>query len=797
MVHYISWFKELSRADIAVVGGKGANLGEMTGAGLPVPPGFVVTVDAYHTFIERSGLRGFIADALAAVNVDDSATLRATARAIQARFSEARIPEDVCTALTDAFTQLRATVGESLRMAVRSSATMEDTAQASFAGMNRSFLNVLDREQLAARVKDVWASLYAPRVIFYRYKLGLPGDPEIAVIVQQMIDADKSGVAFSVHPASGNPNLIVIEGAYGFGEAVVSGQVEPDTYEVAKADLTMTDVRVGHKSFMLTRDEHGGTLRVELPPEQADSRVLTDQEVRQIADLVRRDEQHYGSPQDTEWALAGESLYMLQSRPVTGMLALSQGGAPAAEAPTEMPGRKLLHGLGASPGVVSGTARVVESAQEADALQPGEVLVAHATSPDWVPFMRRAVAIVTDSGGMTSHAAIVSRELRLPCIVGTREATTVLQTGMLITVDGTTGVVTQGRAAAQAPLASAGVATRSVASGAPIVIATQLMVNLAEPERAKDVAAMPVDGVGLLRAEFMLLTALAGEHPKRLLEAERTEEFVGRMAEQERLFAEAFFPRPVVLRSMDFRTNEFRGLQGGAEFEPHEENPMIGFRGVFRYVTEPALFQLELQAVKRVRMEFPNLHLMLPFVRTGSELEACKRLIDESGLTEQRDFQLWIMAEVPSVVYWLEDYARMGIHGVSIGSNDLTQLVLGIDRDSDVLAPLFDERDQAVTETIHAIISTCRRLGLHSSICGQAPSVYPDYAETLVRFGIDSISVNADVIDQTRANIAAAEQRILLNAARSKRTDRDHSDVGLARLRQHDGYDHARRHWSQ
>ncbi|MEX2314669.1 MAG: PEP/pyruvate-binding domain-containing protein, partial [Thermomicrobiales bacterium] len=430
----------------------------MTRAGLPVPPGFVVTADAHQAFVDQAGLRRFIADTLAAVNVDDSAALRSAARTIQGRISAVPMPDDVRTVLDAAFTQLRQKVGEHLRMAVRSSATMEDTAQASFAGMNRSFLNVLDQEQLEARVKDVWASLYGSRVIFYRRKLGLLGEPEIAVIVQQIIDADKSGVAFSVHPATGDPSLIVIEGAYGFGEAVVSGQVEPDTYEVAKADLAVKNVRVGHKTFMLTRDEHGGTLRVDLPPERADSRVLTDQEAGLIADLVRRDEQHYGSPQDTEWAVAGERIYMLQSRPITGALTPGNGSASTAEGQVETLRRELLHGLGASPGVVSGPARVVESAQEADELRPGEVLIAQATSPDWVPFMRRAVAIVTDSGGITSHAAIVSRELRLPCIVGTRQATTVLKTGMLITVDGTTGVVTEGRVAVAAPHAPADVA---------------------------------------------------------------------------------------------------------------------------------------------------------------------------------------------------------------------------------------------------------------------------------------------------------------------------------------------------
>jgi pyruvate,water dikinase len=378
--------------------------------------------------------------------------------------------------------------------------------------------------------------------------------------------------------------------------------------------------------------------------------------------------------------------------------------------------------------------------------------------------MRRAAAIVTDSGGMTSHAAIVSREMGVPCVVGTRKATSILTDGMVVTVDASAGVVLEGRVESPREEQPAR-AVPLPAGAARVVTATKLMVNLGEPDMAADVAERPVDGVGLLRAEFMLLSAFQGVHPHRLIEQGRSDEFVERMVEQLRIFAQAFTPRPVIYRSTDFRTNEFRGLDGGDVYEPHEENPMIGLRGAYRYVRDPALFQLELDVLKRVRETLPNLQLMIPFVRTGSELRTCVALVKESGLMEQRDFQLWVMAEVPSIVHWLEEYATLGVHGVSIGSNDLTQLVLGVDRDNEALAPLFDERDRAVLATIRAIIAECRRLGLHSSICGQAPSIHPEYAETLVRMGIDSISVNPDAIEQTRYNIAAAEHRILLQSS--------------------------------
>jgi pyruvate,water dikinase len=769
MSTYVRGFEELGKGDVALAGGKGANLGELVHADLPVPPGFVVLASAYRAFVEQAGLQEPISQELAALDVRDRAALDAAAERLQARLREAPMPAAVRDELVAAYGELSARGGVAAELvAVRSSATMEDSELASFAGMNRSYLNVQGEDELAERVKDVWASLYSPRAIFYRQERGFGGAAEIAVVVQKMVQATRAGVAFSIDPASGDEQTLVIEAAYGLGEVVVSGEVEPDHYAVAKPDLSIQSVRLGHKAFLLTRDEQGGNRRLDLPPEQADSRVLTDEEIRRVAELVRRDEAHYQVPQDVEWAMENGHTYLVQSRPVT----TRAPATPATTAPAGPAERQaLVHGLAASPGVAVGSIRVVRAPAEGEALQPGDVLVAPMTSPDWVPFMRRAVAIVTDSGGMTSHAAIVSREMGIPCIVGAHDATAVLQDGMVVTVDATAGVVLAGRAAevTPGPAAPAPVASAPT-SAARLVTATKLLVNLGEPDKAHEVAALPVDGVGLLRAEFMLLTALQGTHPRRLVAEGRGEEFVARMAAQLHVFGQAFYPRPVIYRSMDFRTNEFRGLAGGEEYEPHEENPMIGFRGAYRYVRDPELFRLELQALRQVRADYPNLHLMIPFVRTGRELRACQRLVAEAGLMEQPDFQLWVMAEVPSVVYWLEEYARLGVAGASIGSNDLTQLVLGVDRDSEALAPLFDERDHAVMETIRAVIAECRRLGVRSSICGQAPSVYPEYAEALVRYGIDSISVTPDAIERTRYNIAAAEQRILLEGCRASRS---------------------------
>ena len=766
---YVRWFNELTKVDTPLVGGKGANLGELTRAGFPVPPGFVVTVDAYRRFADATGIADTIRQRLTTLVVDDPDELRLTSESIQSLVRGAAMPDDVRAELVSAYERMSANTGAGEEIvAVRSSGTVEDTAQFSFAGMFQSTLNVRGVDALVRAVKDCWASGFTARLLFYRAKQGLAGDLQIAAVVQKMVAAERAGVVFTVNPASNDATTLVIEGAWGLGEVVVLGEVTPDHFEVDKRTLAITSRTVAQKEFMLARDERTGeTVRLPLTMERASSPVLSDDEVKAIAELARRDEQHYGVPQDAEWAIEHGRLYLVQTRPITTLLERAKA-RPSSES-----GPVLVRGLGVGPGTASGPVRVLSSPNDASALQPGEILVAKMTSPDWVPLMRRAAAVVTDAGGMTSHAAIVSRELGIPCVVGTRLATTVLRTGMRVTVNARAGTIVEGEVVVPATSVPPNAMATDVRGGpvnaathGPLITGTRVYVNLGEPELAESVAARDVDGVGLLRAEFMLLSALGKTHPRVLLRDGRSEELVTRMTDALGRFAAAFAPRPVVYRATDFRSNEFRGLTGGEAFEPREENPMIGYRGCFRYTRERDLFALELRALKQVRERFPNLHLMIPFVRTGSEFRTCKRLIDESGLTADHTFQLWVMAEVPSVVSWLEEYVRLGVSGVSIGSNDLTQLVLGVDRDSEVLAPLFDERDRAVTSVIRAIIAECKRLGVTCSICGQAPSIHPEYAEMLVRFGIDSISVNPDAIESTRRNVAAAERRVLLEAAR-------------------------------
>jgi pyruvate,water dikinase len=754
-------FERLLRGDVDYAGGKGANLGELTAAGFPVPPGFVVGAPAYAEFCDANGLRERIGQRLADVDVERTEELEQAAREVREMVEAEPMPDGLASSIGDAYDRLAAGAGDpATPVAVRSSATAEDTESASFAGMNETMLNVRGRDAVLEAVRRCWSSLFGARTIYYRAKRGFgQADMDIAVVVQRQIESTRSGVMFTIDPASGATDRLIIEGAFGLGESVVSGSVSPDRYVVGKGTLGTLRREVRHKELTIEPNRDGGTTTRELREDEAEQPVLSDDEVRQVADLGTRIERHYGAPQDTEWAVdPGGAIWMLQSRPVT-----ATGGQPLAEPTRQQRGEILVRGLGAAPGVASGAVRVIADLATADGLVEGEVLVTHMTAPDWVPLMRKAAAIVTDSGGMTCHAAIVSRELGIPCVVGTAEATKVLRDGELVTVDAGEGVVTEGATAPARPRA----AEDAPGAAAVPVTGTKILVNLSEPSQLTRAAKLEVDGVGLLRAELMVVEALEGVHPRLLIEEGRGEQFVERMAESLTAFANAFAPRPITYRTIDFRTNEFRGLRGGERFEPEEANPMIGYRGALRYTREPDLLGLELAAIGRVWDEgHTNFHVMIPFVRTPREVVAVREQMTAAGLLSRPGFELWVMAEVPSVLFHLGRYAELDVAGISIGSNDLTQLVLGADRDSELVAEVFDERDAAVTEYIAQLLERARGLGLQTSICGQAPSVHPEYAEFLVRGGIDAISVNMDAVDRARRLVAAAEQRLLLDRAR-------------------------------
>lgn len=761
---YIVQFQDVGKDDVVSVGGKGANLGEMTRAGMPVPPGFILTAKAYFNFLDISGLRDKIAQALKDIDYNKMQVLDKISTTIKHLITTAEMPQDIVSEIKIAYRELSGV--EDMYVAVRSSATAEDLPKASFAGQQVTFLNVIGENAVVDAVRRVWASLFEARAIFYRHEKGFDHfKVGIAIPVQKMVESEKSGVMFTVEPLTNDRDKIEIEAIFGLGEAVVSGAVTPDIYIVRKSDLQIIDRTIASQPWKLELRE-GRNQHVEIPPHLREVQKLTDNEIVELARYGVDLEEHYNFPQDAEWAIEGGNIYMVQTRPVTTlamdeMVPLEEVKVPEAKPAVKAEGEVILEGIAASSGMASGVVKIVHGKEELDKVKEGDVLVTQMTNPDFVPAMRRAVAIVTDSGGRTSHAAIVSRELGIPSVVGTGKATSVLADGDMVTVDGARGIVYIGEIKAKVLPEKRAEEAVSVTVGAPIT-ATKIYVNLAEPELAEKTAALPVDGVGLLRAEFMI--AGIGTHPRKFINDGRQQEFIDRLTDGLRSFTQAFYPRPVIYRTTDFKTNEYRELKGGEKYEIQEANPMIGYRGVSRYIKERDVFEMELEAVKRVRNTWglKNLWVMLPFVRKVSEVEDIRRIMQDSGLKRSADFKLWIMIEVPSTVFLIEEFCQAGIDGVSIGSNDLTQLILGIDRDSELLAPEFDERDPSVMHAMFHVIEVCRRYGVTASICGQAPSTYPEITEALVEHEITSVSVNPDAVLQTRRLVASTEQRMIL-----------------------------------
>ncbi|VVB66738.1 putative phosphoenolpyruvate synthase [Candidatus Gugararchaeum adminiculabundum] len=773
----ILWFSELSKDNIPEVGGKGANLGEMTQAKFPIPPGFVVTAGAYYKFINSTGVREFIAEQTRGLNIEDTRRLNEVAEAIKDKILNSPMPKDVHADVVESYNRLCGVIFPSNEaqkkfVAIRSSATAEDLPEASFAGQQETYLNVRGGEEVAHAVQKCWASLFGARAIYYRQEQGFDHlKVGLAAVVQEMVQSERSGVMFSVNPVTKNYDHIDIEAAYGLGEVVVSGSVTPDTYIVDKNTMEIVSKTISKQTWMTTKVNNENK-NIDIKPDLQEKQKLTDQEIIELAKVGYRIEKHYGKPQDMEFAFARGKLYIVQSRPITTLKMASfqkstekseSAGAEPEKGKPSSQAKILVKGVSASPGVASGKVRFIPTPKDIEKMGTGEILVTTMTTPDFVPAMKKACAIVTDEGGATAHAAIVSRELGIPCIVGTRDATKKLKEGMTITVDASRGVVYEGiidlgqsAKKEQAPVSLGSSISEYEITG------TKIYVNLAEVEQAQRVSRLPVDGVGLLRAEFMV--AAIGEHPRKMIEEGRQQEYVDKLAEGLREFASAFFPRPIIYRATDFKSNEYRNLKGGEKYEPQESNPMMGFRGCGRYITHSDSFKLELMAIKKVREDFglKNLHLMIPFVRRIGELRGVKDILREVGIYRTRDFKLFIMVEVPSTVILIDKFCEEGIDGVSIGSNDLTQLTLGIDRDNAGLAVGFDERNEAILRCIKHVIKTCNAHGVTTSICGQAPSVYPEFAEKLVEFGINSISVNPDVILQTRRIVASAEKKVML-----------------------------------
>ncbi|HYU54869.1 MAG TPA: phosphoenolpyruvate synthase [Candidatus Dormibacteraeota bacterium] len=774
----VVWLENVRKDDIHIVGGKCANLGELTAKGVTVPPGFAVTADAFRRFLEETKIGEVIQKTLTSSNGPrDPKQYEEASQEIRKIIESAPMPSDIANEVRSAYRDLeRKTNSPQVKVAVRSSATSEDLPDASFAGQQDTYLNVKGEDALVHYVQKCWSSLYTPRAIFYREEKGFPHEKVlISVGVQKMVESEVSGVIFTLDPVNGDPSKIIIESSWGLGEALVAGVVRPDRFIVDKGTL-----QIVHKEIVPKMVEHvpnhetGLTMEREVPAERRNAASLGDEQVVELARLARDIEDHYQTPQDVEFAVerskSGQKVYVVQTRPET-FWARMKSPSESGKSPV-LDRVVVVQGLAASPGLHAGRAKIVVGLQDAGRMMKDkDILVTRMTNPDWVPYMKIAGAIVTEDGGTTCHAAIVSREMGIPCIVGARNATKVLQTGKEYTVDAKAGVVYQGLV--EDVLKPAAAVGQQIPTVIPVT-STRIYVNISLPELAEKVAREThADGVGLLRAEHMMLSV--GKHPRLLIEEGGGQKMVDAFAEGVRKVATPFAPKPVVYRCLDFKPDEFLGLPGGEKYEREAghvgPNPLLGFRGAFRYVKEPDVFRLECRAIRKVREEFKltNVHVMLPFVRTLEDFRNAKKIMEEEGLKRSPDFKLWIMCEVPATVLLIDKFVLEGIDGISFGTNDLTMLILGIDRDDASIQEIYDERNLAVLRAMSHVIRICSEAGVTTSICGQAPSNYPEVVEFLVREGAVSMSVNPDKVIETKQLVAGIEQKLILEGMRKMR----------------------------
>ena len=753
---YVQKFEDLNKSDIGIAGGKGANLGELTQAGIPVPPGFVVTAGTYEKFMEDTGINDKVLDILDKIDINDTKALQAAAEEIKAIIIETPIPEDMIMFIKEAYNQLCQKVGEEdTDVAIRSSATAEDLPEASFAGQQDTFLHVSGDDEVIEYVRKCWASLFEARAIFYREENNFEHSKVlIAVVVQKMAVADKAGVMFTVNPSTGE-EIALIEGSWGLGESVVSGDVTPDNYQVDKATNEIINVTVSDKKVMYTNDESGTSIKVDVPEELRKERVLSDEELIELTEMGKRVQAHYGEPMDTEWAFERNNLFLLQARPITTL-----GDAPEEADDSGVEGEVLVRGLGASPGIATGLVKIVLDIDELDKIEEGDVMVTTMTTPDMVPAMRRASGIVTDEGGVTCHASIISRELGIPCVVGTGDATTTLKENTGVTLDGKKGLVFEGITEVKEEAAQT-----VVAAEAPILTVTEVKANVSMPEAAERAAATGADGVGLLRTEHLMLTA--GVHPGKFIADGREDELIDTIADNVQIVADAFYPKPVWYRTLDAPTDEFITLEGG-ENEPREHNPMLGWRGIRRELDQPEILKCEFKAIKKLHEKgYTNIGIMIPLSQSPEELIKAKALCAEVGFIPHKDVDFGMMVEIPAAAIIIDEYLKVGVDFVSLGTNDLTQYTLAVDRNNEFVAKHYTEEHPAVMKLIERTIRKCAEAGVTCSICGQAGSV-PHIVEKLVKFGITSVSSNADAIAEVRKTVARAEQKIILEAARKR-----------------------------
>ncbi|MDR2707928.1 MAG: phosphoenolpyruvate synthase [Nitrososphaerota archaeon] len=777
----ILWFNSVRNTDVPVVGGKNASLGEMIHAGLHVPNGFAVTAYSYERFIEETQISKKIYSILQETIKDpnDPTQYEDASKLIRELIEKTPMSKDIESSIRKAYEELNKSFNlKDTFVAVRSSATAEDLPDASFAGQQETYLNVKGPDDLIDKVVKCWSSLFTPRAIFYRAEKNFAHDKVfISVGVQKMVNSRVAGVMFTINPVTGDRNEIVIECTFGLGEAVVSGAVTPDGFVINKLTGQIKERRIAKKVVEYIRDPHTGeTIQSPITGDRVEKPCVSDEEILALVELARRIEKHYGKPMDIEWAIDNDlsypdNIFLVQARPETVWSKTME--KPSVDSKEKVESLNIVvKGISAGKrGYGFGVARVAKTTDEAASImQKGDILVTDMTNPDFVPYMKLASAIVTDKGGITSHAAIVSRELNIPCVVGTEIGTQVIKSGKEYTVDSRNGIIYEGilkqaQSASGSNNALLHITGDTVDAPVPVT-ATKIYMNLAIPEMIETYKDLPFQGIGLMRAEFLFANYVK-EHPMSLVDKGESQKLVDKFAEGVATVAREIQPRIVVVRFSDFKTNEYRDLVGGEKYEIVEENPMLGWRGCSRYISKwyEKAFRLECQAIKKCRNEWglKNVYVMLPMVRTLWEAKQVIEIMLQEGLERSRDFKIWFMAETPSIAIMVDEFSKL-VDGFSIGSNDMTQGVLMIDRDSERLGQMgyFDERDPAVKRIIAHLIKVAHENGCTVSICGEGPSNLPDFCEFLVRVGIDSISVNNDAVAATRRNVAAIEQKIIL-----------------------------------
>jgi len=758
----VLWFDEIGAEDKEKVGGKSANLGELQNeVEVPVLPGFATTADAYDTFIHETDLREKIETILSDLDTNDIKDLQMRGQQIRSHIKTADMPQELRDDFAKAYEELESKLGvKNPEVAVRSSATAEDLPGASFAGQQESYLNVSGKQDLVKRIKDCFASLFTNRAISYREDQGFSHfDVKLSAVVQKMgrSDIGSAGVMFTLDPDSGFDNVVTINGNYGLGEYVVLGEVNPDEFTVFKENLGIIERTLGEKEVKLMKNpdhepgDNTENKEVKVPKNDREKFCISDNQVKELAKYALRIEEHYDKPMDIEWVLDGETkeLYIVQARPETVQAEKDENIIENHKLREES--EVILEGAAIGSKIGTGKVHVLNSAKEIDRFSEGEVLVTDMTDPDWEPIMKKAGAIITNKGGRTSHAAIVSRELGVPAVIGTENSTTKLNNGGEVTVDcsSSTGKIWDGKLDFE-------VEEHHLEEVPETEIDVQ--VNIGEPSEVFHLAQLPVDGVGLAREEF-IISSHVGEHPLKLIEEGREDEYVAALRSGLGKIAAAFYPRDVVVRLSDFKSDEYAELEGGENYEPDEANPMIGFRGASRYYDEDfgKAFELECKALRAAidDLGLDNIVVMVPFCRTVQEGKNVRAKMKEYGL-DKGDIDVYVMAEIPANIIQAGAFAGV-FDGFSVGTNDLTQLTLGVDRNSDKLSNVFDERDPAVMDSVSKLISEAHRNGAHVGLCGDAPSTHDEYAKFLVEEGIDAISVSPDVALETILKVAQAE----------------------------------------